>query len=409
VSLAIFPDLDGPTTFNGNAWANGTASFLITPGDGEQIGDPVYVNAEVDLPPTEGTATATLTLTTATGTLTLTPPFSGPSQILAHIGDTLGASASANADLSGSAGPQLIGAAASVYVLWTLTPAPLPGQPTITTTASEQGNVVGSAVLSDTASLTGGYNPTGTITFTLTAPDGTTTPEGSVTVTGDGTYGSPTTVTATEVGTYTWHASYSGDADNNAASDQGGTGEQTVVSPASPTIRTTPSVTNVTLGTTAPTLKDTADLEGGYSPTGTITFTLYQGSILVDTETATVSGNGMYTTPTGYTLPTTGTVTGSYQWDASYNGDGKNNTVSDTNNANEQVVVSPASPMITATASPSSITLNSTGPQVFSDSATLSGGYYPSGNISFTLFGPNDDIVYTTQVYVTTTNTYNAR
>ena len=243
--------------------------------------------------------------------------------------------------------------------------------------------------------------------YTLTAPDGTTTPEGSVTVTGDNTYASPT-VTATEAGTYTWHASYSGDAYNNAASDQGGTSEQVTVSPASPTITTTPSVTNVTLGTTAPTLKDTTDLEGGYSPTGTITFTLYQGSILVDTETATVSGNGMYTTPTGYTLPTTGTVTGSYQWDPSYNGDGNNNTVSDTNNANEQVVVSPASPMITATASPSSITLNSTGPQVLSDSATLSGGYYPSGNISFTLFGPNDDIVYTTHVAVPNTNTYNA-
>ena len=37
-----------------------------------------------------------------------------------------------------------------------------------------------------------------------------------------------------------------------------------------------------------------------------------------------VSGNGSYTTPTGYTLPTTGTVTGTYQWDASYSGDTDN-------------------------------------------------------------------------------------
>ena len=51
-------------------------------------------------------------------------------------------------------------------------------------------------------------------------------------------------------------------------------------------------------------------LSGGYYETGSITFTLYLGSTLVDTETVPVSGNGTYTTPTGYTLPTTGTVTG---------------------------------------------------------------------------------------------------
>ena len=55
------------------------------------------------------------------------------------------------------------------------------------------------------------------------------------------------------------------------------------------------------------TLNDTAVLAGGYYETGTITFTLFQGSTLVDTETVTVSGNGTYTTPTGFTLPTSGT------------------------------------------------------------------------------------------------------
>ena len=51
------------------------------------------------------------------------------------------------------------------------------------------------------------------------------------------------------------------------------------------------------------------------------------GGTLVDTETVAVSGNGTYTTPTGYTLPTTGTVTGTYQWDATYSGDANNNPV----------------------------------------------------------------------------------
>ena len=64
------------------------------------------------------------------------------------------------------------------------------------------------------------------------------------------------------------------------------------MSPASPAITTTPSATTVTLGTSSVTLNDTAVLSGGYYETGTITFTLYLGSTLVDTETATVSGNG---------------------------------------------------------------------------------------------------------------------
>ena len=66
-----------------------------------------------------------------------------------------------------------------------------------------------------------------------------------------------------------------------------------------------------------------AMLTSGYFETGTITFTLYDPSdTLVDTETEAVDGDGMYSTPTGYTLPTSETVTGTYQWDASYSGDG---------------------------------------------------------------------------------------
>src|SRR5207248_3331537 len=90
--------------------------------------------------------------------------------------------------------------------------------PAISTQASETaGGMVGTSVLSDTATLTGGYDVSGgTITFTLKAPDGSTTTVGTVTVTGTGTYTSPT-VPATEAGTYTWQASYSGDGLNNGA------------------------------------------------------------------------------------------------------------------------------------------------------------------------------------------------
>jgi hypothetical protein len=114
-------------------------------------------------------------------------------------------------------------------------------------------------------------------------------------------------------GTYQWNATYSGDTNNNTASDVNDIKERVTVSTAHPALNTTPNPSTVTLGPNSVTLIDTATLAGGYHPTGTITFTLVApGGGTVDTETVTVSGNGSYATPTGFTLPTTGTVTGTY-------------------------------------------------------------------------------------------------
>src|SRR5205814_6964692 len=109
--------------------------------------------------------------------------------------------------------------------------------------------------------------------------------------------------------TYTWSATYNGDGNNLTAQDQGGTAEQTIVSPASPSIVTTAS-SAVTLGTTAPTLSDSAVLSGGFFETGTITFTLTGPGGFSYTQTDTVNGNGTYTA--GDTLGTTGLVAGTY-------------------------------------------------------------------------------------------------
>ena len=145
-------------------------------------------------------------------------------------------------------------------------------------------------------------------------------------------------------------------------------------------LTTTPNVTTVTLGTSAVTLKDTAALSGGSHETGTLTFTLYLGNTLVDTEKVAV--NGSYTTPTGYRLPSTGTVTGTYQWDASYSGDSKNAAASDNNAANEQVKVSPASPTISTSPQPARAVVGS----AIADKATVSGGYNPTGTVTFKLY-----------------------
>ncbi len=158
------------------------------------------------------------------------------------------------------------------------------------------------------------------------------------------------------------------------------------INTASPTLTTTPSPTTVTLGANLVTLTDSATLAGGNSPTGTINFTLFQngGATPVDTESVAVNGNGTYTTPTGFILPTTGTVIGTYQWHANYSGDGSNNPVSESNAANEQVMVSAASPTISTTPNPTTVNLGGT----LQDTASLAGGYRPTGTITFRLYAP---------------------
>ena len=176
-----------------------------------------------------------------------------------------------------------------------------------------------------------------------------------MTVNGNGTYTTPTGTRADQRhrdGTYQWNATYSGDTNNSSASDNGNTNEQVVVGPAPTAITTTPNPTSVTLGTSPVTLLDSANLTGVDDPTGTITFTLYLGSSKVDTETVLVNGNGPYTTHTGYTVPTSGNVLGTYQWNATYSGDANNDKVSDNDNPNEQVSVLPPAFVINTSDSP---------------------------------------------------------
>ena len=84
--------------------------------------------------------------------------------------------------------------------------------------------------LEDTAVLSGGYYPTGTITFTLYTRAAPLVDTETVTVSGNGTYTTPTgytlPTTGTVTGTYQWDASYSGDTNNNAVSDNNAANEQ---------------------------------------------------------------------------------------------------------------------------------------------------------------------------------------
>ena len=112
------------------------------------------------------------------------------------------------------------------------------------------------------------------------------------------------------------------------------------IGPASPAIATAPSAGG-TVGST--TVKDTATLSGGSSPTGTVEFKLYGPSgtaacsgTPLDDETVTVTGTGGYSTPAGFVPSQQGT----YWWTASYSGDASNNPVASAC-GDESVTISP--------------------------------------------------------------------
>jgi hypothetical protein len=254
----------------------------------------------------------------------------------------------------------------------------------------------------DTATVTGSpaaFTPTGTVTYTFTGPQlATLTPPAGWTATAPGS----TTWTETvplganglvpnsaptgplPAGNYTFLAVYFGDGNHIGSR---AAREPLSVGQVSPILTTTPNETMVTLGgTIPPTLTDTATLSGGDNPTGTITFKLFQAGALVHTETVPVNGNGSYKTPTGFTLPTSGTAAGTYQWVASYSGDGNNFPAdTDVDAQEEKVIVSPDDPALTTTPNPTTVTLGPNG-AILTDTATLSGGFFPTGHISFELF-----------------------
>ncbi len=259
--------------------------------------------------------------------------------------------------------------------------------PTISTQAATPVTVGGSAT--DTATLSSGYNPTGTITFSVYGPSATPnctgTPDATstATVSGNGQYTSGT-FTATIPGTYYWIASYGGDTNNDTATTKcGDTNESSVVNAASPTI-TTAAATPLALGGSA---TDTATLSSGYSPTGTITFTVYGPSASADcsgtpvaTSTATVSGNGQYTSGTF-----TPAAAGTYYWIASYGGDGNNNTAATKcGDTGETLTVPKLSPTISTQAT-TPVIVGGTA----TDTATLPSGSSPTGTITFSVYGPS--------------------
>src|SRR5262249_48133510 len=115
--------------------------------------------------------------------------------------------------------------------------------PAINTVPGAMVTIGSGAKLNDSATLSSGYNPGGSITFYLFAPG--VTPNGpysnnvysnTVVGGGNGTYSTrtgtnPGGYTPTVIGTYQWVAVYSGDSNNKGATDGFGSEPETVVAP----------------------------------------------------------------------------------------------------------------------------------------------------------------------------------
>ena len=288
--------------------------------------------------------------------------------------------------------------AASQPMACTFTNRRLPA--TISTTPSAGGPV--GTPISDTATVTGGVNPTGNVTFNLFGPGDTacagppvfTSPNSPLN--GNPPIATSGTFTNTAAGIYHWVATYNGDA-NNAAVSSGCAAEPVTIGQGTSSVATQVNLAGTTTAIASPiplgsSVYDTATIthSDGLTATGTVTYTFFHNSACtagtgIPAGTVTLTGAG--------TAPNSNTqgplAVGSYAFQAVYSGD-----------ANFPGATSPCEPFAVAAGTSSvatQINLAGTTTPIASpvplgssvyDTATIthSDGFIPTGTVAFTFF-----------------------
>jgi len=244
--------------------------------------------------------------------------------------------------------------------------------------------VVGSSI-TDIVILAQGFEAGGQVVFRAFEPGDASCAnapkyEETVAVNGNGVY-FPAGFSP-PAGLYRWTAAYSGDANNEAVSTPCGAANQSsTVEKASPTLAGL-ATSSAVAGSS---ITDSAILAQGFQAGGQILFRAFgpgDASCAMppkyEAEVA-VTGNGVYF-PAGFSPPT-----GLYRWTAAYSGDANNEAVSTPcGAANQSSTVEKASPGLTGTASAGVVGT------AIHDEVTVSGGFSPTGEVTFSVYAPTD-------------------
>jgi hypothetical protein len=261
---------------------------------------------------------------------------------------------------------------------------------------SESTTTVGGSVI-DTATLSGATSgATGAITISAYSGSNVdacvarnlvgSSETASPTTDGNGSY--TASFSGLAVGSFEFQASYAGDGNNSPATSGCGS-EPLSVSKTAPSISTLLSESTITVGGSVTDTATLSDATG--SASGNITISVFSGSnvdacsgtaIASETASPTTDGNG------SYTASFSGLAVGSFEFQASYAGDG-NNSPATSGCGSEPLSVSKTAPSISTLLSESTITVGGS----VTDTATLSDATgSASGNITISVFsGSNVD------------------
>lgn len=157
-----------------------------------------------------------------------------------------------------------------------------------------------------------------------------------------------------------------------------------------PTVTLTPSAG----GPVGTRVRATATLTGGFSPANKMVFALYSDSTC---NTPVFSANVNVVSSKATSPYFTPTAPGTYHWVATYAGDAYNEpAIAPCGTPGQSVTIMKATPTLTGKASPGGARGTS-----LRDTATLAGGYQPTGSVTFRLYS---DAGCATQVFASTNN-----
>jgi hypothetical protein len=256
--------------------------------------------------------------------------------------------------------------------------------PTITTALYFPTINVGSSAY-DSATLTGSFQATGTVTYTFysgSTCSGTGTIVGSpvsVTIGGNSNTAvipNSASWTFSTAGQYSWNAAYTGDANNNGVTS---TCEPLTVSQLLATVSIS-QVGSLTVGNSAPLVASLSGITGNAG--GTVMYNVYSSA---NCQGATITV--LTVTVTNGIVPSSGRVTfisaGTNSWNAVYSGDANNGHATSLCGT---VTVNKATPTVSATLSANVITKGGAA----SGSATLTGSFVAGGTLTYNEFSSGD-------------------